>query len=82
MADQEWVELCQVTTETEKELIRSALEPYDIRMIFRSLLLSSVYPGLSPIKLLVRTWNWHAESLLKTRRSPESKHTGVDIGEG
>lgn len=53
VAEQEWVELCQVTTEVEKGLIRSALEPYSIEVIFRSFLPPSVYPGLSPIKVFV-----------------------------
>ncbi|QUL98548.1 MAG: hypothetical protein IMF26_00100 [Candidatus Fermentithermobacillus carboniphilus] len=45
----DWVELCQVTTEVEMDLIRSALELYGIQLIFKSLLLTSVYPGLSPV---------------------------------
>ncbi len=53
MADEKWVELCQVTTEVERELVRSALEPYGIEIFFRSFLPSSVYPGLSSIKIFV-----------------------------
>jgi hypothetical protein len=47
------VEICTVTTEVERELIRSALEAYGIDVIFQTLLPPATYPGLSSIKVLV-----------------------------
>ncbi len=48
-----YVEVRAVTTELERDLIRSALESYGIEVMFRSFLPSSVYPGLTSIKALV-----------------------------
>ncbi|HHY11916.1 MAG TPA: DUF2007 domain-containing protein [Firmicutes bacterium] len=53
MADEKFVEVRTVATELERELVRSALEPYGIEVLFRSFLPSSVYPGLTSIKVLV-----------------------------
>lgn len=53
MAEEQWVEVCQVATEVEGELIRSALESCGIEVLFRSFLPASVYPGLTLIKVLV-----------------------------
>ncbi len=53
MAEEHWVQICQVATEVEGELIRSALEACGIEVLFRSFLPASVYPGLTSIKVLV-----------------------------
>ncbi|HHX10011.1 MAG: putative signal transducing protein [Bacillota bacterium] len=53
MAGERLIRIGTVTTELERELVRSALESYGIEVLFRSSLPSSVYPGLMPIKVLV-----------------------------
>lgn len=53
MAEEKFVEVRTVVTELERELVRSALESYGIEVLFRSFLPSSVYPGLTSIKILV-----------------------------
>jgi len=53
MDDKSWVELCKVSTEIEAELVRSVLESCGIEVLLRASLPTSVYPGLSPIKVLV-----------------------------
>lgn len=53
MTEEHWVEVCQVATEVEGELIRSALEASGIEVLFRSFLPASVCPGLTLIKVLV-----------------------------
>lgn len=47
------VEICTVSTEVERELIRSALEAYGIEVVFQTLLPPATYPGLSAIKVFV-----------------------------
>lgn len=67
MQDKAWVEVCQVSTELEAELIRSVLESYGIEVLFRASLPGSVYPGLAPIKVLVPKKDLElAETALKT----------------
>lgn len=67
MQDKSWVEVCQVSTEVEAELIGSVLESYGIEVIFQASLPRSVYPGLAPIKVLVPKEDLElAETALKT----------------
>ncbi len=67
MQDKAWVEVCQVSTELEAELIRSVLESYGIEVLLRASLPGSVYPGLAPIKVLVPKKDLElAETALKT----------------
>ncbi len=53
MPEEQWVQLCQVTSEVEAEVIRSLLMAGDIHVMLRSSLARSVYPSLSQIKILV-----------------------------
>lgn len=67
MQDKSWVEVCQVSTELEAELIRSVLESYGIEVLLRASLPGIVYPGLAPIKVLVPKKDLElAETALKT----------------
>ncbi len=53
MPEEQWVQLCQVSSEAEAEVIRSLLMAGDIPVMLRSSLARSVYPSLSQIKILV-----------------------------
>jgi hypothetical protein len=47
------VEIGTVSTEVERELVRSALEAYGIDVAFQTVLPPATYPGLASIKVLV-----------------------------
>jgi hypothetical protein len=51
--EEQWVELCQVTSEVEAQVIQSLLAAANIPVMLRSSLARSIYPSLSQIKILV-----------------------------
>ncbi|MDP2860040.1 MAG: DUF2007 domain-containing protein [Bacillota bacterium] len=53
MDEEQWVELCKVTSEVEAQVIQSLLVAADIPVMLRSSLARSVYPSLSQVKILV-----------------------------
>jgi len=53
MDEEQWVELCRVTSEVEAQVIQSLLVAADIPVMLRSSLARSIYPSLSQVKILV-----------------------------
>ena len=53
MDEEQWVELCKVTSEVEAQVIQSLLVAADIPVMLRSSLARSIYPSLSQVKILV-----------------------------
>jgi len=73
------IKIGTVTTEAERELLRSALESYGIEVVFRSSLPSSVYPGLTPIKVFVPGKDADlAKSILSETAQPTENTNGLD----
>ena len=73
MQEEQWLQLCQVTSEVEAEVIRSLLLAADIPVMLRSSLARSVYPSLSQIKILVPQEDLEAaqEILSESREEPD-----------
>ncbi|MBP8614530.1 MAG: DUF2007 domain-containing protein [Firmicutes bacterium] len=74
MNDKSWVELCTVSTEIEAELVRSVLESCGIAVLLRASLPTRVYPGLSPVKVLVPEEDLElAEKALKSKENEKDR---------